>query len=754
MLTTFGEVQQPLRHVGSASRSLSGDQAKKVVFNGSPSEYFGPLSAKPGLFSAGEPASLLKDLQVLWQVLFCVAGMGMVEDGDGVLVPGLLVLCLLQRCLALFLDMWSLILGTRSFVVHLLHRCLLEMVQRLSWASRCPRETLLSRTFSTVPCPLPAVTCRGLWMLGSLPHSVVSQTRGFAGSGTVRRRRTSSQRGAGGRAGQAVPVGGAGSARAVYSTQCAGAEDIFNGSLNTSSGDVSEAMDDGQPAHSVVGQTCGFAGSGTVRRHRTSSRRGAGGRACAGQAVPGVGAGSACAVHPAQCAGAEAGSDSLANFVASFHSCENHAIRTGRVTAILHAQRSHNSQICNSYSTLTRSLHDVHVARCVHNSMNSLGDRGVRERGFCVPGGTKSLSTCTRTGVRRPAVEKLASPQQASLKLHVETWAGLLKNRGPKIFREEKIIPGCAVRVACPSCPDYHPEPPGPGIVIRNMLGWSKLEKTERSGVWVFRGALQGENLFSLLDAAGDWVKKGSYHTAWAVPGDSSCSCSYAYGHGPAIGPHTGRRCWPLPAGVWRAIAPLMQPWCAEGDLPTAANLNLYRGWKSCVGWHCDDEPLFGKCGDAKLIVSVSLGDFALFRWRRQSCSSNGDSSCRLDHGDILVMDGQCQDEFLHRTSPGREQDRINITFRWVKQHVASCPLFRAGVACCLPTCAQGSFVLVMENVFPGVFWSFLVSPWCLVHMGSPSLAGLPVVYKTWVTQVCLLLDMPSWYCSVGALPL
>ena len=46
-----------MRHVGSASRSLSGNQAKKVVFNGSPSEYFGPQSAKPGLFSAGEPAS-------------------------------------------------------------------------------------------------------------------------------------------------------------------------------------------------------------------------------------------------------------------------------------------------------------------------------------------------------------------------------------------------------------------------------------------------------------------------------------------------------------------------------------------------------------------------------------------------------------------------------------------------------------------------------------------------------------------------
>ena len=207
------------------------------------------------------------------------------------------------------------------------------------------------------------------------------------------------------------------------------------------------------------------------------------------------------------------------------------------------------------------------------------------------------------------------------------------------------------------------------------------------------------------LDTTFRGVKKGSYRTAWAVPFGSSCNCSYAYGRGPAIKPHTGQRCWPLLAGVWRAIATLMKPWCAEGEVPTAANLNLYRGWNSCVGWHCDDEPLFRKCGDAKLTVSVSLGTFALFRWRRQSCPDDEGRFILLGHGDILVMGGQCQDEFLQRTDPGREQERINITFRWVKQHVSSCPLLKAGVACCLPTCAKGSSVPVMENALCGLFF-------------------------------------------------
>ena len=112
---------------------------------------------------------------------------------------------------------------------------------------------------------------------------------------------------------------------------------------------------------------------------------------------------------------------------------------------------------------------------------------------------------------------------------------------------------------------------------------------------------------------------------------------------------------------------------------------------------------------------------------------------CCLGHGDILVMDGQCQDKFLHRTDPCREQERINVTFRWIKQDVCSCPLFKAGVACCLPTCAQGSSVPVMENVASDVFLGFLASSRCLVHMESTSFAGLPVVYKTWVLDVLMV---------------
>ena len=104
-------------------------------------------------------------------------------------------------------------------------------------------------------------------------------------------------------------------------------------------------------------------------------------------------------------------------------------------------------------------------------------------------GRTKRATTGSLRQVRLSAWKKRSFSQQQSGKVHGAMWAGLLRNQGPKIFREVKIVSGCALAVACPSCPDS-PEPPGLGRIMRNMLGWSLQEETVRSGVWVFRGAL------------------------------------------------------------------------------------------------------------------------------------------------------------------------------------------------------------------------------------------------------------------------
>ena len=66
----------------------------------------------------------------------------------------------------------------------------------------------------------------------------------------------------------------------------------------------------------------------------------------------------------ARCERAEAGSCLDSDVLLSCR-VENPSARVARVNTALHQ---------NSLSTLARSLHDVHVARCVQNSLNSLGD--------------------------------------------------------------------------------------------------------------------------------------------------------------------------------------------------------------------------------------------------------------------------------------------------------------------------------------------------------------------------------------------
>ena len=86
-------------------------------------------------------------------------------------------------------------------------------------------------------------------------------------------------------------------------------------------------------------------------------------------------------------------------------------------------------------------------------------------------------------------------------------------------------------------------------------------------------------------------------------------------GNGPAVGPQVSGN-WEFLRGLWKAVAPLMAPWRADGEMPTCANLNLYEGSGSRVRWHSDNEGLFGRRGESKLIVSMSFGVSALCKWK------------------------------------------------------------------------------------------------------------------------------------------
>jgi alkylated DNA repair dioxygenase AlkB len=90
--------------------------------------------------------------------------------------------------------------------------------------------------------------------------------------------------------------------------------------------------------------------------------------------------------------------------------------------------------------------------------------------------------------------------------------------------------------------------------------------------------------------------------------------------------------------------------------------LNRYRSGKDSQSYHSDNEKEYGK---NPVIASISLGVSRDFQMRK-----NADHSCKLNfnlaHGDLLVMKGSTQDQWMHAV-PKRaniEEERINLTFR------------------------------------------------------------------------------------------
>jgi len=113
---------------------------------------------------------------------------------------------------------------------------------------------------------------------------------------------------------------------------------------------------------------------------------------------------------------------------------------------------------------------------------------------------------------------------------------------------------------------------------------------------------------------------------------------------------------------------------------PTCCNINLYRNGSDCVGWHADDESLFGGLKGNSIIMSLSLGQTRSFQIRLKNhggVNPNPVLTTVLEHGDIITMEGYFQRFYEHRLppEPNNEQPRINLTFRWLVKHNVECTL-------------------------------------------------------------------------------
>jgi alkylated DNA repair dioxygenase AlkB len=100
-----------------------------------------------------------------------------------------------------------------------------------------------------------------------------------------------------------------------------------------------------------------------------------------------------------------------------------------------------------------------------------------------------------------------------------------------------------------------------------------------------------------------------------------------------------------------------------------SALVNYYRDGQDSMGWHSDNEPELGK---APIVASVSFGEARKFNLKHRS-DKNLKESILLDHGSILLMSGDIQNNWLHQISKSKKSmgPRINITFRTIEEKIA-----------------------------------------------------------------------------------
>ena len=152
--------------------------------------------------------------------------------------------------------------------------------------------------------------------------------------------------------------------------------------------------------------------------------------------------------------------------------------------------------------------------------------------------------------------------------------------------------------------------------------------------------------------------------TAWYTK--APCRCEYRYSNF-TIPPLEFS---PLLDEITHRVAALCG--IPHSESPNACNVNLYQSGDQAVGMHRDDEPIFGPNTSHVVIVSLSLGarrDFSIL--------PNGSDTVKvsLGHGDVCTMEGQFQRFYKHGVPRSHQvrNPRVNLTWRWVVHHTASC---------------------------------------------------------------------------------
>ena len=110
-----------------------------------------------------------------------------------------------------------------------------------------------------------------------------------------------------------------------------------------------------------------------------------------------------------------------------------------------------------------------------------------------------------------------------------------------------------------------------------------------------------------------------------------------------------------------------------EVRFPNSVNVNYYGNQNKYVGWHADDEKIMKKTDGNPLITSISLGATRIFDIGLKPVVNRKQSELvareRLESGDLLTMEGGCQETHVHTLPKSREPSggRFGLTYRYIE---------------------------------------------------------------------------------------
>ena len=104
----------------------------------------------------------------------------------------------------------------------------------------------------------------------------------------------------------------------------------------------------------------------------------------------------------------------------------------------------------------------------------------------------------------------------------------------------------------------------------------------------------------------------------------------------------------------------------SDGVWPNSCNANLYQTGEAGIGWHSDNEAIFGPTSQESLIISLSLGQSRRFQIRKKKEQLAWETW--LHNGDLLTMEGLFQNHYEHQVPKeiGVNEAGVNVTWRWI----------------------------------------------------------------------------------------